>query len=88
MDGTGGQMYVRHRQRVQFLQGVGLEGVGGNVVVSRDHQQRDPGLRQALDPALPFPLKGWRRHRGAVGIAREQHQLHLFAEGGVHDLIQ
>ena len=46
------------------------------------------GLRQTDDSAAPFPLEGGRGSTVLVGIAGEDDQIDLFADGGFDDGVQ
>ncbi len=57
-------------------------------MVAGQQQRRDAGSGKLHDPLVPFPLEGRRRGAVFVGVTGEDHQVHLFFNGSLDDLIQ
>ncbi len=61
---------------------------GSGVVIAGEQNRGDFGSREPHDAPAPLALKGGGWAAVFVGIAGENHQVHLLLNGGIHDGIQ
>ena len=61
---------------------------GGDIMIAGDKYGGYFGSREPHNAPAPLALKGGGWAAVLVGIAGENHQVHLFLDGGIHDGIQ
>ena len=66
----------------------GPAGSRGQVVVTHQQKNWDPGAGQTVQPFGEFPLVGLGRVPALVGVAGQQHQINAFVQGKLHNLVQ
>ena len=69
------------------MNGMGAPGGRGDIVVAGQQDGHDAGLGELHDALVPFALES--RGRGAIfiSIPGENHQVHLFLNCSLDDLI-
>ena len=59
-----------------------------NIVVTDEHHDRNPGVRQPFQTARKRPLMGLVWVAGFISVARKNREVDIGCKGGVHGLVQ